>query len=101
MEVPSRILCRGPRLPHPKEVLSDSSQWPEQWQSAAFDLQTAGSHPNHSLCHSPDGLTCTFKVICEHWGAIYQLLNIILQLRILVLLLVSTLPYVVKVKNYS
>jgi hypothetical protein len=29
------------------------------------------------------------------------LLNIILQLRILVLLLVSTLPYVVKVKNYS
>jgi hypothetical protein len=35
------------------------------------------------------------------WGAIHQLLNIILQLRILVLLLVSTLPYVVKVKNYS
>jgi hypothetical protein len=34
-------------------------------------------------------------------GAIHQLLNIILQLRILVLLFVSTLPYVVKVKNYS
>jgi hypothetical protein len=34
-------------------------------------------------------------------GAINQLLNINLQLRILVLLLVSTLPYVVKVKNYS
>jgi hypothetical protein len=34
-------------------------------------------------------------------GAIHQLLNIILQLRIIVLLLVSTLPYVVKVKNYS
>jgi hypothetical protein len=34
-------------------------------------------------------------------GAIHQLLNIILQLRILVLLLVSTLPYVVKVNNYS
>jgi hypothetical protein len=34
-------------------------------------------------------------------GAIHQLLNIILQLRILVLLLVSTLLYVVKVKNYS
>jgi hypothetical protein len=33
--------------------------------------------------------------------AIHQLLNIILQLRILVLLLVSTLPYVVKVNNYS
>jgi hypothetical protein len=32
-------------------------------------------------------------------GAIHQLLNIILQLRILVLLLVSTLPSVVKVKN--
>jgi hypothetical protein len=29
-------------------------------------------------------------------GAIHQLLNIILQLRILVLLLVSTLSYVVK-----
>jgi hypothetical protein len=35
------------------------------------------------------------------WGAIHQLLNIILQLRILVLLFVSTLPYVLKVKNYS
>jgi hypothetical protein len=34
-------------------------------------------------------------------GAIHQLLNIVLKLRILVLLLVSTLPYVVKVKNYS
>jgi hypothetical protein len=34
-------------------------------------------------------------------GAILQLLNIILQLRILVLLLVSTLPYIVKAKNYS
>jgi hypothetical protein len=33
--------------------------------------------------------------------AIHQLLHIILQLRILVVLLVSTLPYVVKVKNYS
>jgi hypothetical protein len=35
------------------------------------------------------------------WGAMQQLLNIIIQLRILVLLLVSTLPYVVKGKNYS
>jgi hypothetical protein len=33
-------------------------------------------------------------------GAIHQLLNIILKLRILVLLLVSTLPCVVKVNNY-
>jgi Gpi18-like mannosyltransferase len=32
-------------------------------------------------------------------GAIHQLLNIILQLRILVVLLVSPLPYVVKVKE--
>jgi hypothetical protein len=31
----------------------------------------------------------------EAWGAIHLLLNIILQLRILVLLLESTLPYVV------
>jgi hypothetical protein len=37
----------------------------------------------------------------DAWGAIHQLFNIILQLRILVLLLVSTLLYVVKVKNYS
>jgi hypothetical protein len=37
----------------------------------------------------------------ESRDAIHQLLNIILKLRILVLLLVSTLPYVVKVKNYS
>jgi hypothetical protein len=33
-------------------------------------------------------------------GAIHQLLNIILKLRILVLLLVSAMPYVLKVKNY-
>jgi hypothetical protein len=37
----------------------------------------------------------------ENRGAIHQLLNIIFQLTILVLLLVSTPPYVVKVKNYS
>jgi hypothetical protein len=37
----------------------------------------------------------------KDWGAVHQLLNIILQLRIIVLLLLSTLPYVVKVKNYS
>jgi hypothetical protein len=35
------------------------------------------------------------------WGAIHQLLSIILKLRILVLLPVSTMPYVVMVKNYS
>jgi hypothetical protein len=34
-------------------------------------------------------------------GAIHQLLSIILKLRILVSLPVSTLPYVVKFKNYS
>jgi hypothetical protein len=34
-------------------------------------------------------------------GAIHQLLSIILKLRILVLLPVSTMPYVVIVKNYS
>jgi predicted MFS family arabinose efflux permease len=34
-------------------------------------------------------------------GAIHQLLSIILKLRILVLLPVSTMPYVVMVKNYS
>jgi hypothetical protein len=35
------------------------------------------------------------------WGAIHQLFSIILKVRILVLLPVSTLPYVLKVKNYS
>jgi hypothetical protein len=34
-------------------------------------------------------------------GSIHQLLNIILKLRILVLLPVSTMPYVFLVKNYS
>jgi hypothetical protein len=37
----------------------------------------------------------------EAWGAIHQLFSVILKLRILVLLPVSTMPYVVKVKNYS
>jgi hypothetical protein len=35
------------------------------------------------------------------WGAIHQLLSIILKLRILVLLPVSTMPFVVIVNNYS
>jgi hypothetical protein len=35
------------------------------------------------------------------WGVIHQLLSIILKIRILLLLPVSKLPYVVKVKNYS
>jgi hypothetical protein len=35
------------------------------------------------------------------WGAFHQLLSLILKLRILVLLPVSTLPYVVIVENYS
>jgi hypothetical protein len=43
----------------------------------------------------------TEKLQVTTWGAIYQLLGIILKLRIIVLLPVSTLPYVVKVKNYS
>jgi hypothetical protein len=37
----------------------------------------------------------------EAWGAIHQLLSIIHKLKILVLLPLSTMPYVVKVKNYS
>jgi hypothetical protein len=38
---------------------------------------------------------------CLTWGAIHQLLSIIHKLRILVLLPVSTMPYVVIFKNYS
>jgi hypothetical protein len=43
----------------------------------------------------------TQKVHLGVWGAIHQLLSIILKSRILVLLLVSTLSYVAKVENYS
>jgi hypothetical protein len=39
--------------------------------------------------------------VSNDWGAIHQLLSIILKLRILVLLTVSTMPYVVIVTNYS
>jgi hypothetical protein len=39
--------------------------------------------------------------VIEYRNEIHQLLGIILKLRILVLLPVSTLPYVVKVKNHS
>jgi hypothetical protein len=44
-------------------------------------------------CHA-DALKCS-------WGKIHQFVIIILKLRILVLLSVSTMPYVVIVKNYS
>jgi hypothetical protein len=44
-------------------------------------------------------LTCLYGAQKGIWGAIHQLLNIILQLRILVSLLVSTLPYVLKVNK--
>jgi hypothetical protein len=43
----------------------------------------------------------TKKTINKNRGAIHQLLSIILKLRILVLLPVSTMPYVVMAKNYS
>jgi hypothetical protein len=39
--------------------------------------------------------------LLEFRGAIHQFLRIILKLRILVLLPVSTLPYVVELRNYS
>jgi hypothetical protein len=47
---------------------------------------------------SPDSMK-----VCEEWarGAIHQFLRIILNIRILVLLPVSTLPYVDRVKNSS
>jgi hypothetical protein len=53
------------------------------------------------LYHSSGSFFCMKTTAFRIWGAIHQLLNIILQLRILVLLLVSALPYVVKVNNYS
>jgi hypothetical protein len=47
-----------------------------------------------------DALIVT-NMAMEIRGAIHQLLNIILHLRIRVVFLLSTLPCVVKVKNYS
>jgi hypothetical protein len=46
-------------------------------------------------------LNCGYRLIDTARGAIHQLLSIILKLRILVLLPVSTMSYVVIVKNYS
>jgi hypothetical protein len=51
------------------------------------------------LSHAKDDRAPLLNVAAR--GAIHQLLSIILKLRILVLLPVSTMPYVVMVKNYS
>jgi hypothetical protein len=48
-----------------------------------------------------DGVEYSNSLRFELRGAIHQLLSIILILRILVLLPVSTMPYVVNLKNYS
>jgi hypothetical protein len=49
----------------------------------------------------PHEKNASLQIADDSWGAIHQLLSIILKLRILVLLPVSIMPYVVKVKNYS
>jgi hypothetical protein len=43
----------------------------------------------------------SMELIAVAWGEIHQFLSIILKLRILVLLPVSTMPFVVIVNNYS
>jgi hypothetical protein len=64
--------------------------------------RTAAAAPDGGLSAGPrSNKRSRFVLGFAAWGAIHQLLNIILQLRILVLLLLSTLPYVVKVENYS
>jgi antibiotic biosynthesis monooxygenase (ABM) superfamily enzyme len=57
--------------------------------------------PIKQLPHSKAKQIFLLSAYSKVWGAIHQFLRIILKLRILVLLLVSTLPFVVKVKNYS
>jgi hypothetical protein len=62
---------------------------------ASQSLGRCRSH-SHSYCNSAyEG----DEVYSHPRGAIHQLLSIVLKLRILVLLPVSTLPYIVKVKN--
>jgi hypothetical protein len=63
--------------------------FPQVWQHCQHnrETQTQVTHKSHN------------RAVIR--GAIHQLLSIILKLRILVLLPVSTMPYVVMVKNYS
>jgi hypothetical protein len=79
-----------------------SSQQAEHWRSILFFLSRC------SIEAKSIDLTCSAfkkseaeKLLDPKELAIHQLFNIILKLRILVLLPVSTMPYVVKVKNYS
>jgi hypothetical protein len=62
-------------------------------------------HEDHDAADAEGGVG---RVLFGHagrdevvWGAIHQLLIIILKLRILLLLPVSTMPYVVIVRNYT
>jgi hypothetical protein len=56
-----------------------------------------------TMVHSEEGtkLFSQRRPAPGSWGAIHQCLRIILKLRILVLIPVSTMPYVVEVKNFS
>jgi hypothetical protein len=75
-----------------------------KWLSTCTVVKSVISPPSDSttMAESVDPVGLEQSMAASlNWGAIHQLLNIILQLRILVLLLMSTLPYVVKVKNYS
>jgi hypothetical protein len=85
---------RRPRTRAPPEAGPIKRQ---QWcQSAESTKQQAALA---AAAAAPSSATATAASATR--DAIHQLLSIILKLRILVLLLVSTLPYVVISKNYS
>jgi hypothetical protein len=95
-----------PEVALPEVVISDFEENSSNNNNNNNSISTGG---RNSAAESDEGNSGKKKApaaaillqgVVDSWGAIHQLLNIILQLRILVLLLVSTLPYVVKVKNY-
>jgi 3-hydroxyacyl-CoA dehydrogenase len=72
---------------------------PAPWTSQA--TQDAARKLMKAVGQKPVCLTREVDGFVLNRGAIHQLLSIIHKLRILVLLPVSTMPYVVIVKNYS
>jgi hypothetical protein len=67
--------------------------------------RTLGEHDSRWSQLLANAIVAEFKLVMprlrENRGAIHQLLSISLKLRILVLIPVSTMPYVVIVENYS
>jgi hypothetical protein len=76
---------------------------PMMYRSSAKSNSAGGNNSGRAATATSAGAYSSSPYIGQTTsrGAIHQLLNIILKLRILVLLSLSTLPCVVKVKNYS